>query len=91
MRIEHHNLDGTGSRRCHVYDMPGDADGIGYWQQVTDVPCPCNNCDGTIRWAEAGYVPGYRICDGCGRHFLAKGTATAPTLVRVRDRRSAVA
>lgn len=85
MRIETHNLDGQGPRRCHVYDVPPAA--AGYWPAVTDVPCPC--CEGgTIRWAEAGYVAGYRICDGCGRHYLAKGTAAAPTLVRVGNRRS---
>ena len=55
-----------------------------YWQAVTDVPCPCCKT-GTVRWAEAGYVPGYRICDGCGKHFLAKGSAQAPTLVELED------
>jgi hypothetical protein len=40
------------------------------WESVTDIPCPVCAC-GIIRWAEAGYVPGYRICDGCKRHFLA--------------------
>ena len=54
-----------------------------YWPAVTDVPCPAPRCAGIIRWAEAGYVPGYRICDGCGRHFLAAGHADAPTLLRV--------
>ncbi len=47
------------------------------WESVTDVPC-LFKCDGTIRWAEAGYVPGYRICDGCGRHYeLRDGTLVA--------------
>lgn len=103
MRIEHHNLDGRGSRPTRVYDLPactapvysGQGDTIigqtpDYWPAVTDVPCPI--CpDGTIRWAEAGYVPGYRICDGCGRHFLAGGTGEAPTLMRMGTRRDKIA
>lgn len=39
------------------------------WQTITDVPCFFRHCSGTIRWAENGYVPGYRICDKCGRHY----------------------
>lgn len=50
-----------------------------YWAAVTDVPCPCGA--GMIRWAEAGFVPGWRQCDNCGTHWRAKGTAKAPTLV----------
>ena len=100
MRYEQHDFDGTGARRTAVYDMAPappriieTADGQRldagqeYWPAVTDVPCPAEGCGGTIRWAEAGYVPGYRICDKCGRHFLAGGTATAPTLRRVGNRR----
>lgn len=101
MRIEMHNLDGCGARRCHVYDLPPGPPVSGggqeahptaheYWPAVTDVPCPCPGCTGTIRWAEEGYVPGYRICDGCRRHFVAKGTALAPTLVRCGVRRSSL-
>jgi len=94
MRYEQHNLDGQGNRRTQVYDMPrkpmtqpGAAGMMDYWGAVTDVPCPCCH-GGTIRWAEAGYVPGYRICDTCGRHFLARGNAIAPALLRVGTRRS---
>ena len=96
MRIEMYNLDGQGSKRCHVYDMPAATITIGgvhlqtipdYWAAVTDVPCPIPSCNGTVRWAEAGYVPGYRICDECERHFLAKGTTEAPILVLVGQRR----
>ena len=49
------------------------------WETITDVPCTYK-CEGTLRWAEAGYVPGYRICDGCGRHFSLSddGTTLAP-------------
>lgn len=102
MRIELHNLDGTGDRRTRVYDMPPrevTSDGWpagtkitqrDYWAAVSDVPCPIEGCAGIIRWAEAGYVPGYRICDGCGRHFIADGTADAPVLLRCGQQRSRV-
>lgn len=36
-----------------------------YWPQT--VPCP--HCHDWLVWAEAGYVPGYRICRGCHRHW----------------------
>ena len=49
-----------------------------YWDAVTDVPCPCGH--GVIRWAEIGYVPGWRQCDGCGRHWIAMGDHEAPRL-----------
>ena len=84
-KIETRNLDGQGAKRVRVFALPAVAQGR-YWEGVTDVPCPC--CDGgTARWAEAGFVPGYRICDECGRHFLAGGTAADPTLTRVGARR----
>ena len=54
-----------------------------YWASVTDVPCP--SCEGTVRWAEAGYVPGYRICDGCGQHWLAAGDIQRPVLSPVTE------
>jgi hypothetical protein len=82
-RIERRDLDGRGPTRVRAYDLPAKGD---FWASVTDVPCP--SCPGTVRWAEAGYVPGYRICDACGRHFLAAGTAAAPLLLRVGSRRS---
>ena len=96
MRIERHDLDGQGPKRRHVYDMtpvqtapissPGETR-LDYWAAVTNVPCPgCGT--GLLRWAEANYVPGYRICDGCGRHFLASGTAKAPVVIRFASRRS---
>jgi hypothetical protein len=84
-RLEFHNLDGHGSRRTRVYDLPS-RDPRDYWASVTDIPCPAEHCTGTIRWAEAGYVPGYRICDGCGRHFLARGRAGNPMLLLCRGR-----
>jgi len=50
-----------------------------YWLAVTDVPCPV--CEtGTVRWAEARYIPDYRICDGREAHFFARGTAVRPIL-----------
>ena len=85
------NLDGNGPKRCRVYSVPhktayGYHD---YWSAVTNVLCPI--CEkGLVRWAEGGYVPGYRICDECGKHFLAKGTETKPTLIRVGTRKSKV-
>ena len=39
------------------------------WDQVTDIPCGVAGCPGLLRWAEAGYVPGYRICECCGSHY----------------------
>jgi hypothetical protein len=97
MRIEHHNLDGKVRKACDVYDMPPSVeihrDHLGreqsypeYWGAVTDVPCPIPACSGTIRWAEAGYVPGYRVCDCCGRAFMAGGNADGPTLIRFGSR-----
>jgi hypothetical protein len=100
MRIESHNLDGRGHKRTHVYDMPPKAEPVygldrqtpvgstpDYWAAVTDVSCPIPGCAGIIRWYEAAYVPGYRVCDVCARHFLAQGTAEAPVLLRVGSRR----
>lgn len=52
-----------------------------YWSAVTDVSCP-TGCGGIVRWAEAGYAPGYRICDGCKKHFLASGNVSSPSLIR---------
>jgi hypothetical protein len=70
-RYETRNL-GDGAKRHAVYDMPI-VHPHDYWLSVTDVPCPL--CDtGSIRWYEAGFVPGARICDACGKFFLAKGS-----------------
>lgn len=80
MRYTVDDLDGTGPRRRATYDMRPEPD---YWGAVTDVPCPICII-GTIRWWEAGYVPGYRRCDACRRHFLARGDSSHPTLVRMR-------
>ena len=80
MRREDADL-GDGERSHAVYDMPVVSQ-HDYWVSVTDVPCPmCGT--GTIRWNEAGYVPGSRICDGCGKFFQARGSiADGITLMR---------
>lgn len=31
---------------------------------------PCSVCYSPLAWAEAGYVPGYRVCTGCGRGYI---------------------
>jgi hypothetical protein len=81
-RYEYRDPDGRGERRVRVYPMTPASGGREFWAAVTDVLCPvCQS--GRVRWAEAGYVPGYRICDGCGRHYLAAGDAEAPLLVRI--------
>lgn len=69
----------------------------GGWPGVTDVPCP-RGCGGTLRWAEAGYVPGYRICDLCEARYLGDpasgrltrqpGRARRVTAARRRDRQA---
>lgn len=95
--IERLNLDGQGRRNYRVFTMAAATEPVyhqsqvvgstpSYWPAITDVPCPCG-CGGTIRWAEAGYVPGYRVCDTCGRHFIGGGKAESPTLILMGDRR----
>lgn len=81
---EEHNLTGE-PEVCNVWYVNA-AGPCRYWEAVTDVPCPCCD-DGSVQWAEAGYVPGYRICDFCGRHFMAKGNAEEPCLIEVPNRR----
>lgn len=84
--IEQRDEDGTGSKPYRVYHLPPTYDHDDpYWSAVTDVPCPVLSCVGTIRWHEAGYVGGYRRCDTCHRHFRARGTIHAPTLVRLKQ------
>lgn len=63
-----------------TYDMPPIPGGRTWDGPVTDVPCPVPGCTGTVRWAEAGNVPGWRECDGCRTEFQADGTADRPTL-----------
>lgn len=91
MRIEQHNVDGTGARRCEVYPRPAADD---YWSAVTNCPCPVQGCQQTVVWYEAGYAPGYRVCmaslgdgkfdrDTLRHRFHAGGNGNAPTLIRV--------
>ena len=63
-----------------VYHVPS-LDPFDYWVSVTDIPCPVEGCQGILRWAESGHVPGYRRCDQCKRGFTAHGTAENPSLV----------
>ena len=30
---------------------------------------PCVDCGSEAAWAEAGYVPGHRVCNDCGSHY----------------------
>lgn len=87
MRFQYLNLTGE-PKRTAIFDLPGnpDPDG-GYWELVTDVPCPRPSCNGTIRWHEAGFVPGYRCCDTCLQHFLAKGNSQKPWLAMISGRK----
>lgn len=85
-RTEQHNHRGLGDERTWVYPLPC-RDPRDYWASVTDVLCPAcaaGGVEGMLRWAEAGYVPGYRICDGCGRHYLARGDSVAPEVHHLR-------
>jgi len=79
-------LNGDGYHPVRVYAMPAATSKElalpDFWASVTDVPCPRDGCRGTIRWNEAGYVPGYRICDKCKRTFFAEGNAKAPYLAQ---------
>lgn len=85
--VRNENPDGLGSRPHTVFALRSRST-HDYWASVTAIPCPLPECDGTVQWAEAGYVPGYRICDKCGHHFLASGTVDRPELVLMRGRRS---
>jgi hypothetical protein len=70
-------------KRQPQYKLPPAPPRTPWWLPVTDVPCPvCGT--GTIRWHEAGRVPGYRKCDQCAACFIANGDAHDPTLTRVR-------
>ena len=73
------NTDGLGVRTHRQYVLHCKSL-LNYWKSVTNIQCPsCKK--GMIRWHEAGYVPGYRKCDKCGREFLAVGNASRPALL----------
>ena len=79
-RTATYNLDGRGDKQYTAYDLPC-IDPDDYWTNVTGIPCPVPQCEGTILWYEAAYVPGYRICSHCQRHFMARGDAEHPFLL----------
>jgi len=83
MRYEELDL-GDGVRKHAAYVMPVVSQ-TDYWANVTDVPCPVC-AGGTIRWHEAGYVPGSRLCDCCGRFFQARGSVKDGAVL-IRDSR----
>jgi hypothetical protein len=56
----------------HPYDI---------WADITGVPCPVDGCHGTLGWAEAGQVPGYRVCDA-GHRFYSRGEGGVSVLWR---------
>lgn len=60
------------------------------WATVTDCPCHIPGCPGLLRWAEAGRVPGSRICDCCGTDYeLAGGELIITRRRRVTPRKIA--
>lgn len=65
------DLDGLGDRHYRVYILAGEAN--------ADIPCP-TACGGKIRWAEAGFMPGHRICEHCGRRYRVIGPAALALL-----------
>lgn len=85
-KYEYHNIDGQGDVKRRVYHVGVRPGAMDYWGSVTDIPCPvCES--GNIQWAEAGYVPGYRVCNKCHRHFLAGGNSEDPKLITTGRRR----
>ena len=46
------------------------------WTLVAAAPCPV--CGGRLLWAENGNVPGWRICEACGRSWMCKPAGTQP-------------
>lgn len=84
------NSEATRNAVYSLLDNPGSS--WTSWDEITDVPCFFRTCDGTLRWAENGYVPGYRICDKCGRHYqLARATMEGGRFaIRPNGRRSPV-
>lgn len=91
MRIEQHNLHGTGDKPCKVYDVKSRSP-CDFWESVTDIPCPVKGCTNTVLWYEAGYVPRYRVCmqpisanvfdhESIRHRFLAAGDAKTPQLI----------
>lgn len=55
-RIVMRNIDGTGARRCRVFDL-APAGGMDYWSAVTDVQCPA-------LWKRCYPLGRGRVCSG---------------------------
>lgn len=49
---------------------------------------PCPHCWGWIVWAEAAYVPGYRICSRCHRHWQMSWPRQGQWVLRANGRKS---
>ncbi len=87
------DLHGSGPSEHEVYPVETKSK-HDYWTSVTDVPCPVPGCKQTVVWYEAGFVPGYRVCmadagqpgsydiGSICHHFMARGSARKPELVR---------
>jgi hypothetical protein len=78
------DYDGSGPKPVCIYPMLR-VEKHDYWSAVTNIECSCYS-KGTIRWYEAGYVPGYRICDKCLQHFQADGDVDSPKLISLVGR-----
>jgi len=57
----HIDLYGDGGRDRDCWAMPPRSP-FDPWAAVTDAPCPVAGCSHTLIWAEAGSVPGARVC-----------------------------
>ncbi len=73
VREEELDIHGDGGAQYTVYVM-----GPGSWSAITDRPCPVEDCEQTLVWYEAGYVPGYRVC------MARRGTRYDPATLRHR-------
>ena len=80
------NYGGEGPEPVRIYPMLP-VQTHEYWPSVTSVACPCGDPNGWVAWAEAGWVPGYRICTKCGQHFMASGDASDPSLTELIGRK----
>ena len=76
-RRDYRTLPGQRQQRTTIYPMPV-VPKPDFELSVTDVPCPkCRR--GKVRRV-AGRDPLYRICDLCGRNFVAEGSPEQPAL-----------
>ncbi len=42
--------------------------------------CDCPDCGAVLVWAEAGFMPGHRICPRCGGHWEVTTRASLPSI-----------